>query len=206
MGSLDTVRDAYGAAAAAYISAVGSIDDVDDRDLALVSEWARGADGPVVDAGCGPGQWTRHLAGLGVDVTGVDPVPEFLAAAVAADPRGRYRLGRAEELGAADGELGGVLAWYSLIHLPPEEMAGVLAEFARCVAPGGGLLLGFFTADRQSRFDHAVCPAYYWPVELLAARVAAAGFRVVRTETRTDRPERSHGALVAVRNNADDVK
>lgn len=203
-GTLATVRGAYGARVEEYVAAVGGIDHVAEADLALVTRWALGIEGPVLDIGCGPGQWTHHLAGLGIDVEGVDPVPEFVAHATATYPGNRYRVGRAENLGAADGALGGVLAWYSLIHTAPERIGDALAEFARCIRPGGGLALGFFTGDAQSPFDHAVTTAYYWPVDLLAAEVAAAGFAVTHTESRTDRPDRAHGAILAVRGTSDE--
>lgn len=197
--TLATVRSAYGARVEEYVAAVGRIDHVTEADLVLVTRWALGLHGPVLDVGCGPGQWTHHLAGLGVEVEGVDPVPEFVAHATATHPDNRYRVGRAENLGTGDGALGGVLAWYSLIHTAPERIGDVLAEFARCIRPGGGLALGFFTSDEQAPFDHAVTAAYYWPVDLLAAEVTVVGFTVAHTESRTDQPDRGHGAILAVR-------
>jgi trans-aconitate methyltransferase len=32
----------------------------------------------VLDAGCGPGHWTNHLAGRGLEVRGIDLVPAFI--------------------------------------------------------------------------------------------------------------------------------
>ncbi|MFT3888406.1 MAG: class I SAM-dependent methyltransferase [Arachnia sp.] len=191
--------DAYGARAAEYVEAVGRIEHVAEADLALVSGWAAGLEGLVLDVGCGPGQWTHHLAGMGVAVEGVDPAPAFVDHATATYPGVVYRLGWAEDLGVDDGALGGVLAWYSLIHTAPDCIDAPLAEFARCVRPGGGLALGFFAGPTLGRFAHAVAPAFHWPVDMLAARVETAGFAVVHTESRSDRPGRTHGALLAVR-------
>lgn len=201
--ALEDLRSAYGARASEYVDAVGRIEHVASADLALVGRWARDLEGPVLDVGCGPGQWTAHLAGLGVDVGGVDPVPEFVEIAKAAHPGIRFRLGRAEDLGVEDGSLGGVLAWYSLIHTHPERIDEALAEFVRCVRPGGGLAIGFFTGPRREPFDHAVTTAYYWPVEMLVSEVERAGFAVTHTETRTDPGARPHGALLAVRAEVD---
>lgn len=196
---IESVRACYGARADDYIDAVGSISHVAAADLALVTRWAHGVEGLVLDVGCGPGQWTHYLTGLGVSVEGIDPVPEFIDSARATYPAAPYRLGRAEDLGVADGSLGGVLAWYSLIHTDPERIGDALAEFARCVRPGGGLAIGFFAGPKLAPFDHAVVTAYHWPIELLAARVEAAGFEVTHSESRTDRPARTHGAILATR-------
>lgn len=197
--SLESVRHAYGARANEYVDAVGRIEHVAAPDLALVEGWVRRIEGPVLDVGCGPGQWTHFLAGLGTDVEGVDPVPELIESARTAYPDHRYRVGRAEALGVDDASLGGVLAWYSLIHTEPEQLGVALAELARCLRPGGGLALGFFTGSTLEPIEHAITTAYTWPVELLTCEVEAAGFTVTHTESRTDRPAREHGAILATR-------
>ncbi|MFD4664838.1 MULTISPECIES: class I SAM-dependent methyltransferase [Streptomyces] len=44
------------------------------------------------------------------------------------------------DLDLADGSLGGIIAWYSIVHTPPELLPVVFAEFHRVLAPGGHLL------------------------------------------------------------------
>lgn len=95
--------------------------------------------------------------------------------------------------------MGGILAWYSLIHTRPDSIGDALDEFARVLAPGGGLCLGFFTGPKVTRFEHAITPAYFWPVDELAARVERAGFTVLRTQTRHEPGARPHADLVARR-------
>lgn len=203
-GADRAVVAAYGARAEEYVDAVGRMDHVDPADLDLVTGWARGLAGPVLDVGCGPGQWTAHLAGFGVDINGIDPTPEFIEMARGSDSTARastarYRVGSADALGVDDGSVGGVLAWYSLIHIEPARIGSVLAEFARGLRPGGGLALGFFTAEAVAPFDHAIATAYHWPLGLMAEAVDAAGFTVTHTERRAVRPTRDHAAILAVR-------
>ena len=196
----ESVRASYGARADEYVSALGSIDHAAQPDVTLIERWTRDVDGAVLDVGCGPGQWTHFLTGLGVDAEGIDPVPEFIESAQSTYPGGKYSIGRAEDLAVADRSLGGVLAWYSLIHVEPERISAVLSEFARCTRPGGGLALGFFTGPELATFDHAIATAYFWPLDLLIAAVEAAGFTIIHSETRTDPGARPHGALLATRN------
>ncbi|MCE5288914.1 MAG: hypothetical protein LLG14_06680 [Nocardiaceae bacterium] len=92
-----------------------------------------------------------------------------------------------------------MLAWYSLIHTEPEQIGAVFTEFARCIRSGGGLALGFFTGSKLEPFEHAVTTAYYWPLDLLASTVEAAGFVVTHAESRPDRPARTLAAVLATR-------
>lgn len=197
--ALQRVRSAYGVRASAYIDLLGRIEHTAAIDRQVILTWARTLDGLLLDVGCGPGQWTDYLRTSGVEVEGIDPVPEFLDSARATYPASRYRQGSAEDLGVSDGFLGGVLSWYSLIHTEPERIDAPLAEFARGIRPGGRLLLGFFTGPRLEPFDHAVTSAWFWPVEELSARVEGAGFIVEHTETRTDPAARPHAAIIARR-------
>lgn len=193
----DDVQAAYSARAHEYAELLGSIDYAAAPDISLITRWARNIHGPVIDVGCGAGQWTQLLVDLGCDAEGIDPVPEFIDLARAAHPDVAYRAARAEDLGVPDGSLGGVLAWYSLIHTDPSLISDALTEFARCVRPGGRLALGFFTGLSLEPFDHAITTAWFWPVEQLQRKVEEAGFTVTNTGTRTDPGTRPHGAILA---------
>ena len=196
------MRTAYSAVAAQYIDLFdrGWADREDPGDLALVERHLLGLPGPVLDLGCGPGQWTAHLDARGADVTGVDVVPEFLAHARAAHPGPRFVLGSMTGLDLPAHSVAGVLAWYSTIHLPPAELDGVLAGIRRLLAPGGALVVGFFDSeDVVAPFDHTVVTAHRWPADVLAQRLAAAGFTELERRQRRSptRPDRSYAAIAA---------
>lgn len=169
----------------------------EDRDL--ISGWAHDIEGPAIDAGCGPGHWTDFLHQRGVVVEGVDMVDAFITDATHRFPEVPFRVGTLEALPANDGELGAILSWYSLIHTPPARLHVALKEFARCIRPGGSLLLGFFEGDHVEAFDHAVITAHFWPVPLMQNQLTAAGFDVIETHSRTDPGQRPHAAILATR-------
>ncbi|MEH6622128.1 class I SAM-dependent methyltransferase [Dietzia maris] len=191
------VGAAYSSRAQEYIDHLGSIASVHPSDLELVARWADQLDGPLIDAGCGPGHWTGHLAARGVDVRGVDQVPEFVSHARRAHPGCRFEVGDLDALPRSPGEVAGILAWYSLIHHEPTIVRQTLVRMARCLRPGGGLLLGFFHGEEIERFDHAVAGAYRWSVEALSEELGMADFEVIETYTRTGPGARPHGAMVA---------
>ncbi|GAA2693168.1 class I SAM-dependent methyltransferase [Actinoplanes palleronii] len=197
--STEQVRDAYGSLAGLYINLFGTTEQHHADDLALVERHLTIRPGRVLDVGCGPGHYTAHLRSRGVDAVGIDPVPEFIAHAKATHPDGDYRLGSLAGLDAGDGAVAGILAWYSLIHLPPSDLDGALAELRRVTAPGGTLVAGFVDGDEVSAFDHKVITAYRWPAEEFSARLAHAGFREIERHQRPgDGAVRPHAAIVAV--------
>ncbi|MCI4658890.1 class I SAM-dependent methyltransferase [Cryobacterium zhongshanensis] len=198
----DVSRTAYSRRAAEYIELLGSMTAVHPSDLHLVSTWANEVDGEIIDAGCGPGQWTDFLARHGNAVRGIDVVPEFIAHARHTYPDVNFTLGSFDCLDADTGSVGGVLAWYSLIHHEPETIQAPLLEISRALKPGGTLLVGFFEGPLVDEFAHAVTAAFRWPVERLGAHLRAAGFDVVESHVRKTTGQRSHAAILARRRGA----
>ncbi|AXK34137.1 class I SAM-dependent methyltransferase [Streptomyces armeniacus] len=110
---------------------------------------------PVLEVGCGTGRVTAHLAGLGLPASGVDLSPEMIAVARQSEPGLRFDVGSMLSLDAPDGSLGGVVAWYSVIHIEEEQLPAVFAEFHRVLAPGGHVLLAFQVGDEPLRLTEA---------------------------------------------------
>ena len=183
-----------------YIGLFGGDRQEHDDDTAFIRQHLTGLSGPVLDLGCGPGQWTAYLHSLDVDVTGIDMVPEFIAHAQATYPGPEFRRGSMTELDAPKHSLAGILTWYSTIHLPPTELDRVLANFHQLLAPSGMLVVGFFDSDDAvAGFDHKVIRAFRWPVGVLAERLANAGFTEVQRlqQQFAERPDRKYAALAA---------
>lgn len=194
----DPVRAAYGASAAEYTELLGSVEDMRDLDRQHIDRWASRVTGPILDAGCGPGHWTDFLHRQGADISGVDLVAEFIDSARLRFPHVSFRVASLRTLDVADSSLGGVLAWYSLIHLPPAELPVVLTELHRVLKPRGQLLIGFFEGESGNPFDHAVTRAYYWSIDSMTRMLQDAGFDVLESETRHDPGSRPHAAITAV--------
>ncbi|PSK95992.1 methyltransferase family protein [Murinocardiopsis flavida] len=146
--------------------------------IGTFAELVRGTGNPrAADVGCGPGHLTAMLHDLGLDAFGLDLSPAMVGHAQRAHPALRFDAARMESLPVEDDALGGVLAHYSMIHTPPDELPALLAEQARVLAPAGLLLVSFFATDGPEpvRFDHKVAPAYSWPVGRFAESLTGAG-------------------------------
>lgn len=184
---LDRTRQDYDSIAQAYDDLVRH-DDSPTTLLAtaMVTAFADlvRAGGPraqVLDVGCGPGHWTDHLDRLGVRACGVDLSPAMVAIARRYRPDLRYEVGSMLALDTASGALAGILAHFSLIHLPPQLVPAALTEFARVVEPGAPLLVGIqihedAAAGQWVPYDHRASPAYLWTLDAMATQLAAHGF------------------------------
>ena len=114
--------------------------------LALFAELVHGG-GPVADVGCGPGYVTGHLHDAGVDVFGIDLSPEMIAIAQRDYPDLRFEVGTMTDLDLADDSVVGIVAFWSVIHVPDHAIPGVFEEFRRVLRPQGVLLVGFHVGD-----------------------------------------------------------
>ncbi|MGV9880194.1 class I SAM-dependent methyltransferase [Streptomyces sp. NPDC003006] len=197
--ALRATRESYDAAATTYAELFRDSLRDSPLDRAILSAFAEvvsaSGDGQVADLGCGPGHITAHLSELGLAASGVDASPAMIELARRAYPGLRFDVGSMASLDIADGVLGGVLSRWSIIHTPPVELPGILAEFHRVLAPGGHLLIGFSASEDPSHptqvFDHAVAPAYRWSPDHLAGMLHECGLaevaRMVREPQPTDR-------------------
>ncbi|MFE7743284.1 class I SAM-dependent DNA methyltransferase [Nocardia sp. NPDC057455] len=152
--------------------------------------------GPVADLGCGPGRVTAHLASLGAQVFGMDLSSRMVALARAEYPHLSFAQGSIEQLPIGNDTLGGIVAWYSLIHTPPDRVPHVLSECNRVLKENGHVLLTFQTADRPDAvegFDHRVIRAYRWAPKRLARLLGAAGFAMIARMVREPGPDERFG-------------
>ena len=192
------VLQAYSVRASEYTAILGTVEDMHELDRRCIERWAEQISGRVVDAGCGPGHWTDFLHKRGIDISGIDLVPEFIENARIRFPEISFEVSSLRALHIAEGSLDGVLAWYSLIHLPPAELPQVLSELYRVLTSQGHLLLGFFEGESAEPIDHAVTKAYYWSVDRMSSLLQDAGFDVIKVETRQDLGSRPHAAISAI--------
>lgn len=207
MGTADWlrgIRTSYDNAAEGYAAQVSGAlaGDPNTRGvLAWFAEAVRDVGGPVIDAGCGPGHITAHLHRLGVDVSGVDLSPEMVRIAQRDNPHLRFEVGTMTRLDVPDASLGGVLAFYSVVHVPDDHMAEVFSDFHRVLQPEGVVLVAFHEGDGQHHKTegyggHAMdVVVYRRPVARIVHWVREAGLRVeLEAVTGPDGPGR--GALV----------
>ena len=148
---LSSTRSSYDADASGYAEKVSGLLDESPylrTSLALFTDLVNEAGGgPVADIGCGPGYVAGHLHDAGVEVFGIDLSPEMIAIARHDYPHLRFEVGSMTDLQLADSSLAGIVAFWSIVHVPDDAMPGVCEQFSRVLRPGAPLLVGFHVGD-----------------------------------------------------------
>ncbi|MFC5215270.1 class I SAM-dependent methyltransferase [Streptomyces coerulescens] len=187
---LEATRASYDAIAPAYTEAFSDwpaeSNPLDRSVVAAFAELARDhAPAPTADLGSGPGTITAHLHALGLPVFGVDLSPRMVALARRAHPELRFHVGSMTSLDLPDETLGGILALYSIIHVPDDHLPTTFAEFHRVLRPGAPLLLGFQSGDTEDRlhlterFGQEIALDYHWRTpETVTGALTKAGLRL----------------------------
>ncbi len=156
--------------------------------LNCFAELVRGL-GPVADLGCGPGHVTRYLHDRGIPALGIDLSGEMVVQAQRLNPGLTFRQGTILDLDVDEAAWGGIVAFYSIIHLEPDELSRAFAEFRRALRPGGRLLLAFHAGTETRHLDEwwgepVSLDFHFFLPEAIEDRLTAAGFTV---EARVER-------------------
>ncbi len=138
----------------------GTADAMRRRALVPIAEYLRTRDQRTVqltDLACGTGRFLHEIKRNwpGLNVTGVDLSPDYLAKTAAALARwGRVEMHRAaaEDMPLPSGSQDIVTATYLFHELPPKIRRRVAAEIARVLKPGGRFIL----VDALQRDDHII--------------------------------------------------
>lgn len=177
--SMDEVKNAYGAQARDITEMLGAEVSAADPDRAVIEPRADTVKGRILDVGSGTGRWAGHLAGLGHDIDGLEPVERFVDLARKAHPAVLFRLGAIDDLADSDDRWAGILAWYSLIHLGADELPNALATLRSVLEDAGTMLMSLFSGPRLEPFNHPVATAYRWPLPDMARAMDQAGFEMI---------------------------
>lgn len=191
MDDLDATRRSYDTVASRYAEEIAGELAHKPLDRSLLAAFAEevGAGGRVLDAGCGPGHVTAHLAGLGLAMTGLDLSPAMVDLARGQHPSVDFVAGSMTALPDADGSYAGAIAFYAIIHLDAAQRAVGYRELARVLAPRGLLLVSFHVSSPDHARGDVLTMREWWghPVELsfgfldpdeVAAGLISAGFTI----------------------------
>lgn len=142
----------------------------------------------MLDAGCGPGHHAAFLAARGHDVVGVDISAGMLRIARSRMPAGTFLRRDIQDLRFPPGVFDGVWCAGAAMHIPREEIVGVLRGFRRLVRPGGvvgvNMQIGRRSEVVEYDNDHRFFE-YYRDVDEIARLIGRSGLRPVAVDVGT---------------------
>lgn len=130
-----------------------------------------------------------YLALGGVEVSGLDLSAGMVAEAKRLFPDLEVVAGDMLELPFADAVLGGVIAFYSIIHFDDDQLGTAFSEMARVLVDGGLVALAFHIGDevvhREQWWDMpVVLDARFLPTEHVTVLLVKAGLEIESVEER----------------------
>jgi SAM-dependent methyltransferase len=153
--------------------------------------------GAACDIGCGPGHVARYLHERGVKICGVDISTEMVERACRLTPGVEFRQGDMMALDVPDEAWAGIVAFYSVIHIPRMDVVHALRELRRVLRPGGLLLLSFHIGDNTIHLDewweHQVCiDFFFFQSAEMESYLTSAGLEIEEIIEREPYPDVEH--------------
>ncbi len=147
--NLKKIERMYDAVAAQYAEAFTGEHEKKPMDQEVLRSFstAIGDSGPVLDLGCGPGQTTRYLKDLGVDISGLDLSENLLDQARTIHPGITFRKGDILDLDLEEDSIAGAVAFYVICHFTTGQVKKAFDEVFRILRPGGLFLLTYHVGD-----------------------------------------------------------
>jgi len=196
MGSSDSpLRRSYDRIAANYADRFGDELAHKPFDRQFLDRLAADISAPgwTIDLGSGPSQIGGYLAARGAQVLSVDLSLAMLRQARALRPDAVCLQADMRALPLASQSLAAIVAFYSLIHIPPVDVAGTLREIRRVLLPGGRFALavhiGSETVHRDEMLGEAVdIDFFFFEPDRLVRDLNEAGFTIHDQQERDPNP------------------
>jgi len=102
---------------------------------------------PVWDFGCGPGQTTKYLKNIGIEISGLDLSEKTLEQARTLHPEIHFQKGNILGLEFENNSLAGVVAFYAIVHFTEEQVEIACREVFRVLEPGGIFLFTYHIGE-----------------------------------------------------------
>lgn len=143
---------------------------------------------PVLDLGCGRGEWLQLLQENGIAAVGVDSNPSMVQCCLDVGLQASVGDGLAYLEGLADHSLAGLTAFHVIEHVPLDVLVRLIDEARRVVRPGGIVL---FETPNPENLIVGACNFYTDPTHrnplppaLVAFLLEARGFVRVEIDRR----------------------
>ncbi len=148
--NLDKVENQYDSIAKEWAETFSGEHEKKPKDQEILHRFSReiGGKGPVWDLGCGPGNTTKYLKDLGVEISGLDMSAKMLEQARRIHPEIHFRKGNILQLTFENNTIAAVVAFYTIIHFAKGQVEIAFREVFRVLRPGGILLVTYHVGEK----------------------------------------------------------
>jgi ubiquinone/menaquinone biosynthesis C-methylase UbiE len=152
---LNKIEQTYDTVAKEYAEEFSGEHEKKPKDQEILHRFAQeiGNRSPVWDFGCGPGQTSKYLKDLGIGISGLDLSEKTLEQARTIHPEIQFRKGNFLELEFDDDSIGGVVAFYAIVHFTEKQVELAFREIFRVLQPGGLFLFTYHIGQKTIHLD-----------------------------------------------------
>jgi ubiquinone/menaquinone biosynthesis C-methylase UbiE len=152
---LNKIENFYDTVAKEYAETFSGEHEKKPKDQEILHRFSQkiGDRKPVWDFGCGPGQTTKYLKNLGIEISGLDLSEKIIEEARIIHPEIHFRKGNILELEFEDGSIAGVVAFYAIVHFTEKQVGIFLREVYRVLEPGGIFLFTYHIGEETIHVD-----------------------------------------------------
>jgi ubiquinone/menaquinone biosynthesis C-methylase UbiE len=153
--NLSKIENLYDTVAKEYAEAFSGEHEKKPKDQEILHRFTQeiGARRPVWDFGCGPGQTTKYLKDLGIEISGLDLSEKILEQARILHPEINFRKGNILALEFDDDFIAGIVAFYAIVHFTEEQVGAAFREVFRVLQPGGIFLFTYHIGEEKIRLE-----------------------------------------------------
>ena len=152
---LNKVENLYDTVAKEYAETFSGEHEKKPKDQEILHRFSQeiGDRRPVWDFGCGPGQTTKYLKNLGIEISGLDLSKKILEQARTIHPEIHFQKENILELEFENDSIAGAVAFYAIVHFTEEQIGIALREVFRVLQPGGILLFTYHLGEETIHIE-----------------------------------------------------
>ncbi len=192
---LNKIESMYDTVAKEYAEAFSGEHEKKPKDQEILHRFSQeiGDRRPVWDFGCGPGQTTRYLKNLGVEISGLDLSEKILEHARTTHPDIHFQRGNILELEFENDSIAGAAAFYAVVHFTEEQVGIALREVFRVLQPGGIFLFTYHIGEETIRLDEFLgkkidIDFMFFTTDFISGCLKKGGFEKIETIEREPYP------------------
>ena len=152
---LNKVENLYDTVAKEYAETFSGEHEKKPKDQEILHRFSQeiGDRRPVWDFGCGPGQTTKYLKNLGIEISGLDLSEKILEQARTIHSEIHFRKGNILELDFENDSIAGAVAFYAIVHFTEEQVEIAFREIFRVLQPGGIFLFTYHIGEETIQVE-----------------------------------------------------